>query len=367
MSELNVIIGAQYGDEGKGKFTDIFAEQNDITARFCGGANAGHSIHHNGTLYKLHQVPSSLVRGKIGVIGNGVVLNPITLLDEIETLRGQGLTINETNLKISEKAHLILPEHIEKESSETSKKIGTTGKGIGYAYSDKMLRTNLRAESFLTPNKTPFPEIAKYFAPYLVKNYTSQMLEAGQTVLAEGAQGTMLDIDHGSYPFVTSSNTTIGGVLSGLGVNHHYLNRVIGISKGYLTRVGNGGMKTELDGELANHFVTVGKEFGVTTGRQRRVGWLNLDELKYACELNGFTELILTKLDVMSGLDTVDVYLNDQYITFEGWGDISEIRQWGDLPDSVMDYVWFIEDVCDVNVSYISVGPEREAVIEVKR
>ena len=422
-----IIVGAQWGDEGKGGVTDRLAAEADVVARFAGGDNAGHTVAVGDQIYKLHLVPSGILyEGVACVLGNGMVINPVNLLREIDRLTGQGVDISPERLLLSTRAHIITPAHIaldqagEKARGESA--IGTTLRGIGPAYLDKTGRRGIRAglmlddEAFagavheavevangtlsqsgfetLNAQETALAYIdaAKRLQPFLCDTsaYVNQRLREGARVLCEGAQGTMLDIDHGDYPYVTSSSPTAGGALIGLGFGPLYVDRVIGVAKCFATRVGSGPMPTELEGALASRLRGSGEnfwdEFGTTTGRPRRCGWLDAVILRYAAQVSGFTELFLTKLDVLSGFEELKIAVAYEidgrrtehppstlhelsrarpvYETLPGWQeDIRDVRRAADLPQAVHDYVRRIGEICDTLVATISVGPEREQII----
>lgn len=415
---IDILLGLQWGDEGKGKIVDAISPDYDIIARFQGGPNAGHSLEFNNVKHVLHLIPSGIFhRDKINIIGNGVVLDPAVFKKETETL---GLTIDDLTerLVISTRANLILPGHrildTAYELSKGTAKIGSTLKGIGPAYTDKAGRNGLRAGEILKSNFRDMYderlrdhlailkgydfsfdlgeyeagwfegiELMKKFrivnTEYLINNF----LSSGKKVLAEGAQGTMLDIDFGSYPFVTSSNTISAGACTGLGISPKKVGEVFGIFKAYCTRVGSGPFPTELNDQTGNILREKGHEFGSTTGRPRRCGWLDLPALKYAIMINGVTRLFMTKSDVMSGFDTVKVctsYLSggekcDEipfgntdiepvYTDLPGWKeDISRLREFSDLPLNLRNYIKFVEDQTGIPVTMVSVGPDREETI----
>src|SRR5574341_1510758 len=346
---LDIIIGAQWGDEGKGRITDLLAERAQVVARYSGGDNAGHTVTVGRQIFKLHLLPCGVVHpGTVGVLGNGMVVNPARLLEEMERLAQLGLDVSPERIKISGAAHLITPAHValdradEASRSESGDRIGTTGRGIGPAYTDKNARRGLRAELLLDPEHlgdrvaehvrranvtleklygqppldpaavaADYAAHARYLAAYITDTSLSlhQRLSEGALVLAEGAQGTLLALDHGTYPYVTSSSPTSGGAFSGLGLGPTFANRIIGVTKAFQTRVGEGPFHTEAFGAEAERLRGTGEnpwdEFGTTTGRPRRCGWLDLVLLRYAVRVNGLTELALTKLDVLSGLSTV--------------------------------------------------------------
>ncbi len=427
---LHIIVGAQWGDEGKGRIVDVFAAQADITARYNGGDNAGHTVTVGGRIFKLHLVPSGIIHPHVtAALGCGMVVNPARLLEEIETLRQAGIPVTPERLRISPAAHLITPAHqaVDKaqETARGKGQIGTTGRGIGPAYTDKAARRGLRAGDLLRPD---FPDrlrahlldanqsLSLLAAPALdlepiLAEFTHQAslimphiadtaaelaaaLAAGKTILAEGAQGTLLDLDHGTYPFVTSSSTTAPAALTGLGLGLTAARdaRVSGVVKAFQTRVGSGPFPTELSGEMAARLRGTGDhpwdEFGTTTGRPRRVGWLDGILLRYAARINGLTELVITKLDILSGLETIKVCtayqagqytypdlpstfnlepstFNPIYEEFPGWReDITAVRTWKKLPANARKYLEFISNLMGLPISLVSVGPEREQIIK---
>ena len=418
-----VIVGAQWGDEGKGKITDLLAERADAVVRFQGGNNAGHTIVQGGQTYKLHLMPSGILHpGKLCVIGNGVVIDPKILTDELDDLRRRD--IDTSALRISANAHLIMPYHMLLDHAGEIKlgklQIGTTRRGIGPCYSDKAARLGIRVQDLLDekilkkkivaamePKRLSLREFARdprldlqaMTEEYLtyghrIKQYiadTSRLvlerLDEGELVVFEGAQGTLLDIDHGTYPFVTSSNPIAGSATIGAGVGPRDIDEVWGITKAYSTRVGSGPFPTELEGPLGDELRDRGAEVGTTTGRPRRVGWLDLVALRYAARLNSLSALAITKLDVLSGQKTLSVctrYRGDEglevdhfpyhqtvlhhavgeYIELPGWEeDITGVRNEEDLPEAARDYLQYISDFVKVPVALISVGPGREQVI----
>ena len=423
--KVDVLLGASFGDEGKGKVVDYLTPQYDIVARFQGGSNAGHTICFDDNKYVLHLIPSGIFNDNcINIIGNGVVVDPIELLKEIKMLENQGIDVK-SRLYISKKAHLILPSHklLDKASEESKgeSKIGSTLKGIGPAYTDKVSRNGIRVgdifrdikdmvfnltsihwskmtTGFLTsasPSELDHQKENKLFLDACdeLKEYNiidseyfiNQALSEGKSVLAEGAQGALLDVDFGTYPFVTSSNTTVGGVVTGLGVPATKINKVIGIFKAYTTRVGSGPFPTELEGLTGETLRKEGQEYGATTGRPRRCGWLDLPLLKYSCMINGITELHMMKLDVLTALDEIKVCTNyivghsvtDQvpydlseiqgveYKTFDGFSDenISSYKSFSDLPPECTTYLNFIEKYIGVSIKSVSVGPDRSETI----
>ena len=414
-TKADVIVGIQWGDEGKGKIVDMLAQEYDMVCRSQGGHNAGHTIWVDGVKYALHLIPSGVLNPKaINVIGNGVVLSPASIIEEMkqfENLNGR--------LFISDKAHLNLPYHAlidqAKERLKGDKAIGTTGKGIGPAYSDKINRVGHRVGELKDPealcekileyfeqNKPIFDamgvavpakaellaelqEYSQKLTPYITD--TAVMVwealdKKGYRVLLEGAQGTMLDIDHGTYPYVTSSSTVTAGACSGLGLNPKDIGKVTGIVKAYCTRVGNGPFPTEELGEIGDKIAEVGHEFGTTTGRKRRCGWFDAVACKYASRLNGCDELALMKLDVLDGFDEVKVcvayeYNGEQidyipqdlenvkpiYKSFPGWDKTMGIRKFADLPKNAQAYIRAIEEITQTKVGIISTSPEREDTI----
>lgn len=418
--KVDVVLGLQWGDEGKGKIVDVLAASYPIVARFQGGPNAGHSLHFEGKKFVLHSVPSGVFRkGAINVIGNGVVIDPIIFKHECEEIEAMGVPLRE-RVMISKKAHLILPTHrIIDAASEASKgksKIGSTLKGIGPTYMDKTGRNGLRVGDILTEDFTErFTSLKnkhkvflkQYDFEYNAEEHEAEWLEAveymrsfnlidgeyvvnkfladNKKILAEGAQGSMLDIDFGSYPFVTSSSTTCAGACIGLGVAPGKIGSVYGIFKAYCTRVGSGPFPTELNDATGEELRQKGFEFGATTGRPRRTGWLDLVALKYAIMLSGVTNLIMMKADVLDTFDTIkvataykvngvetnqvpyDTYAEVEpvYKEFKGWKkDLTGIKKEEELPFEFMNYVRFIEKELGVPVSMISLGPDREQTIE---
>lgn len=418
---LNVLLGLQWGDEGKGKIVDVFASRYDVVARFQGGPNAGHSLEFDNVKHILHNIPSGVFHKNIqNIIGNGVVIDPVIFRKEIDELKEKGININ-SNLSISRKAHLILPTHrildAASESAKGKSKIGSTLKGIGPTYMDKTGRNGLRVgdtegDDFLDKyrflknkhldllaqydfdyeleekEKEWFEaiETLKEFAFVDSEHTINHMMQQGRSVLAEGAQGTLLDIDFGSYPYVTSSNTVCAGACIGLGVSPRNVGEVYGVFKAYCTRVGSGPFPTELNNSEGEKLQKQGNEYGATTGRPRRCGWLDLPALKYAVMLNGVTQLIMTKADVLSTFDNIKVctayrmkdgsliehFPYNQYDIAEpvykeinGWDqDISQVTNFNDLPGAFKEYVSFIEEQTGVPVHIISTGPERKSWIE---
>ncbi len=417
--KLDVLLGLQWGDEGKGKIVDVLAPKYNVIARFQGGPNAGHTLEFNDIKHVLHTIPSGVFRPEtINIIGNGVVIDPVIFMQEIEELQKINFDITH-NLIISKRAHLILPSHrIIDAASEAAKgktKIGSTLKGIGPTYMDKTGRNGLRIGDIINPEfkeKYDFltnkhKELLKqYDFEYNLEKYEEEwfkgielikkfklvesehevnnFLNGGKSILAEGAQGTLLDIDFGSYPFVTSSNTICAGACTGLGVAPNKIGNVIGIFKAYCTRVGSGPFPTELENDEGGILRSQGHEFGATTGRPRRCGWLDLPALKYAIMLNGVTELIVTKADVLTGFDTIQICthynfngdeisylpyeinqpLEPVYKEFKGWKeDISKINKYAELPQAFIEYLNYIESEVKIPIKIVSLGPNREQTI----
>ena len=421
--KVDVLLGLQWGDEGKGKLVDFITPNYDIIARFQGGANAGHTLIFDGKKHVLHLIPSGIFRDNcINIIGSGVVIDPIALVEEIKLLESHGIDVI-PKLRISKKAHLILPTHrvLDKvsELDKGDKKIGSTLKGIGPTYMDKTGRNGIRMGDIFNSLKDKYESLKEkhllimerhkmtlewldlytqiekeekdwFTAIEFLKSveiidseyFINKSLKERKTVLAEGAQGSLLDLDYGTYPFVTSSNTTISGVISGLGVAPHSIGSVTGIFKAYTTRVGSGPFPTELDNEIGEKMRQIGSEFGATTGRSRRCGWLDLPALKYSCMINGVTELNIMKLDVLSHFETIKVCVGYNYkgevykdtIPFDlsdneiepiykelkGWNvDITECKTYEDLPQEAKDYISFILTEVNIPITRISVGPDR--------
>ena len=418
-----VIIGAQWGDEGKGKITDLLAEQVDLVIRFQGGNNAGHTIVRDETVWKFHLIPSGILYpGKKCVIGNGVVIDPKVLTDEIDGLRARGVDLS--GLRVSANAHMIMPYHLlldtAGEARLGSNQIGTTRRGIGPCYADKASRLGIRVQDLLDEKilkkkivaamepkrlslrpyaRSPELDLQTMTEQYLTYGHVLEQyiadtpklvwesLDSGHNVLFEGAQGTLLDIDHGTYPFVTSSNPVAGAACVGAGVGPRDINEVWGVAKAYATRVGAGPFPTQLDDEVGEGLRKTGAEFGTTTGRPRRTGWLDLVALKYAARVNGLTHLAVTKLDVLTGQPRLMVatrYRGNDEAVFEtypyhqsvlhhavgeyeelpGWTeDISEARSESDLPQAAREYLDYVAEFVGVPVALIGVGPGREQVI----
>ena len=390
MSNL-VVIGTQWGDEGKGKIVDLLSEQADIIVRFQGGHNAGHTLVIGDKIFKLSLLPSGIIRqDKITVIGNGVVLDPWKLIEEIDLIRSQGISIDNKRLLIAENTPLIMPyhKHLDQSREETtSNKIGTTGRGIGPAYEDKvgrraikvgdlknidLLKDRLKIASEYHGFNTQVildllleikDEIIQYVAP--VANFLNEMTDLNKNIVFEGAQGSMLDVDFGTYPYVTSSNTLAGMASIGTGVPHNRIPNVIGITKAYTTRVGEGPMPTELFDEIGDHLATVGKEKGTVTGRDRRCGWFDAPQVKRTCMLNGVTGIAITKIDVLDDLKEIKIRIDDsKYETLPGWRTSTiGITEYADLPRLAQQYIERIEILCQRQIVLISTGPERDQTI----
>jgi adenylosuccinate synthase len=419
---VKIVVGAQWGDEGKGKIVDLLSDSMDIVARYQGGANAGHTIVIEGKKFVLHLIPSGILQSDVKcVIGNGVVIDPVALMEEIAMLESFGISMQD-RLFISHKAHLIMPYHkmLDKaRESQASAAIGTTGRGIGPAYIDKFSRSGIRIVDLL--DRTVFEEklranieekntvlkkiydqeeldinsiIGEYLDfdvkidPY-IKDTTlllNQAIAEGKSVLMEGAQGALLDVDHGTYPFVTSSNPTSGGACTGLGVPPTKIDSVIGVVKAYTTRVGNGPFPTELHDEMGEQLRRVGAEFGATTGRPRRCGWLDGVALQYSVMINGIDTIALTKLDVLDNVDSIGICtgyevdgkmlrsfpanvedlakVKPQYEFFEGWNSsLAGIKNYDDLPKQAQDYISAIEKIAGAKVGIVSLSPDRADTI----
>ena len=419
---VDVILGLQWGDEGKGKIVDYFAKNYDVVARFQGGPNAGHTLYKDGKKVVLHQIPSGIFhQGKLNLIGNGVVLDPITLMKECDRVVEFGVNLSE-NLFIAQRTNLIIPTHraLDKASelAKGKEKIGSTLKGIGPAYMDKTGRNALRVGDILRDDFKDLYNQLKAKHQVLLKNYhfdedfsadeqaffdavaflktlnivngeyfINNCISEGKKVLAEGAQGSMLDIDFGTFPFVTSSNTTTAGVCSGLGIAPQHIKEIIGITKAYCTRVGSGPFPTELEDEVGQKLRDIGREYGATTGRPRRCGWIDLVALKYVCMINGITKLVMTKTDVLDSFETLEACIaynvDGKDVTeipmrldlvqttpineaFEGWNtDITAIKEKENLPEKMKSYIYFIDNYLGVRVNYVSNGPEREQLIHI--
>lgn len=420
MKNVNVVIGAFYGDEGKGKVIDYLSADSDYSVRFSGGNNAGHSVEVNGVRYAFHLLPSGILYDNVkAVLGNGMVIDPKVLIEEINDLKSKGYKVN--NLYISEKAHVIMPYHIildeVLEEARENRKLGTTKRGIGPAYCDKYERSGIRMEDFVGKNfkellkenvknknlilkayKKPklkyseiykeYKEYAKILKPYVCDTITMlhKAIKNNEKILCEGAQATLLDIDFGSYPYVTSSNPSIGGVSTGTGIGSRYINEVYGVIKAYSSKVGSGPYVTELTNEIGDKIRELGHEYGVTTKRPRRCGWLDVVALNYAIMVNGFTALAMNHLDTIGKLDkiklcvayeykgkrTTDFTTNVEFLSnakpiyeeFPGnFGDISKCKSFDELPIKAQKYVKRIEELTDTKIKFIGVGAGREEII----
>lgn len=421
-----IIVGTQWGDEGKGKIVDLLAEDADLVVRFQGGNNAGHTMVVKGEQFIFHLLPSGMLQGKTCVIANGVVVDPGVLITEIDRLQDKGFEVLPQRFKISERAHIIMPYHKQvdhaREAKKGDKKIGTTGRGIGPAYEDKATRRGVRFVDLLSPSileekvrtlldeknfylkhylnadtldadqiLTEYSAYAERLAPYVdnVSVVIDTAVRAGSQVLFEGAQGTHLDIDHGTYPYVTSSNTVAGNACCGSGIGPSKISDAIGIVKAYTTRVGQGPFPTELFDDIGDRIQEKGAEFGATTGRRRRCGWLDTVLLRNAARLNGLTGMAITKLDVLDGLDELNICTAYRYQggtmehfpasldvlgecepifeTLPGWSeDTSGIRDYANLPENTRKYLQRIEDLTETQIDIVSVGPDREQTIVLK-
>ncbi len=427
MGKRVIVIGAQWGDEGKGKVVDFFTQYADIVVRFQGGNNAGHTLVVDGEKLVLHLVPSGILHeGTACVIGNGVVIDPRVLVKEIRNLKARGALNQSERLKISKNAHLIMPYHVAidlgREIMKGKGKIGTTGRGIGPCYEDKVGRRGIKIGELENPEifrqklSETLPEknfyltkylqgqpvkqediIEEYFSlfdeikPYLCDTslYLNKKIKSGASVLFEGAQGTSLDIDHGTYPFVTSSNTVAGNACAGTGIGPTAIDEVVGVSKAYATRVGNGPFPTEQDNEIGKHMQEKGNEFGATTGRPRRCGWFDAMVARHAVRVNGLTGMVITKIDVLNGLDQVKIAVGYKldgqeltevpenlddlercepiYESLPGWKEIPEVAKGFDgLPDTLRSYLRRVVELIEVPVIIASVGPERKQTILIR-
>jgi len=381
MTKNIAVIGMQFGDEGKGKIIDFLAESADVVARFNGGNNAGHTIKVNDETTILHLIPSGILhKGKINIIGNGLVVDPNVLLKEIEDLRSKGVKVTPDNLIVSENAHIILEKHI-KEDKEKNKHLGTTARGIGPAYTDKVARTGIRVIDYINNNDL------KNIKPF-VKNTT--LIDKNKKILFEGAQGTLLDIDFGTYPYVTSSNATVGGICTGLGIGPKKIDKVLGVTKAYTTRVGSGPLPTELKDEIGKKIQKTGNEFGATTGRARRVGWFDALMCRYSAMVNGLDAIVLTKLDVLSGLEEIKICIGYKYKNkiiknfssnsevlekcepvyeeLNGWNEnLDGIKNLENLPENAKKYIKRIEELMEIPISIVSIGPERNQTLVLRK
>jgi len=416
---VQLVLGLQWGDEGKGKIVDYLSKNADYVVRFQGGNNAGHTIKLEEEVYKLHIIPSGVISGKTGIIGNGCVIDPDVLINEITSLQKRKINVN---LLISNRSHVIMPYHKILDGAEEKylahQKVGTTGRGIGPCYSDKIARNGIRIGDLIDKtrlsekldkilpikqklleiygidkqiNKNEILKIYLNYGKNLKKYITNthiivqDAILEGKQLLFEGAQGTMLDVDFGTYPFTTSSHVIAGGASIGVGIPPRYFTDLIGIVKAYTTRVGEGPMTTELKDNVGDHLQRVGHEFGTTTSRPRRCGWLDLVVVKHACQLSGISKIALTKLDVLNGINKLkicvayklrdiitEVYPYDShevslckpmYKEFDGWDSIETTKSFSDLPRVAQDYVLFIQKYLKTPISMISVGPERNETI----
>jgi len=419
-----ILIGAQWGDEGKGKVIDLLARKSDVIVRYQGGNNAGHTIKFNDQKFVLHLIPSGILQpGKICVIGNGVVIDPEALFEEVALLEKAGIKVK-GRLLVSDQAHLILPYHklmdqLREEACKKGKAIGTTKKGIGPCYADKMARVGLRVgdlkslayfkdrlayvlkerNDFLGKMHGAYPfsfqKILKHFMKYRTRlldfacdtpKYLYDATKAGKDILFEGAQGTLLDVDHGTYPFVTSSNATVGGAITGSGISPTFIDRVIGVTKAYTTRVGEGPFPTQFPAKLMRLVQTKGEEFGATTGRPRRCGWFDSVIARHAARINGLSELAIMKLDILSGLPELKIAtayrVNGKitkdyphaifefskaqpvYETWKGWEeDITHVRRWSQLPANARRYLKRIEELMETPIKIVSIGSKRNQTI----
>lgn len=415
---VKIIVGTQWGDEGKGKITDMLAENVDLVVRYQGGNNAGHTVVVGDETFKLHLIPSGILHDTLTcVIGNGVVVDPEVFLKEIDYLEKRNIKVSPEKLKVSSISHVILPYHKELDGNQEAKrhqeKIGTTGRGIGPTYTDKVARMGLRMQDLLCKEKlrsrinaqsweirlpnSPLDKeeiINKYYEygqkikPYITDTslFINNAIKAGKKIIMEGAQGTMLDVDHGTYPFVTSSNPIAGAACLGAGIGPHKIDQVIGVLKAYASRVGEGPFPTEEEGKMEDYLRTKGCEFGTTTNRPRRCGWLDIVVLRYAIRVNGLTEICLTKLDVLDELKTIKVCtayktqtetltefpldlstfenVKPVYDEIPGWEtDISEITDYEKLPTNAKNYIKYISNLVGVPITLISVGSKRRQTI----
>jgi adenylosuccinate synthase len=417
--KVDVLLGLQWGDEGKGKVVDVLTPRYDVVTRFQGGPNAGHTLEFNGEKYVLRSIPSGIFQGgKVNIIGNGVVIDPLLFKQEAEALAASGHDLTKT-LRISKKAHLILPTHrmldAANEAAKGASKIGTTGKGIGPTYTDKISRNGLRVGDILHDFEKKYAAAkAKHETMLKALNYTyditeleaqwmesieylkkfaiidseyevNKFLNEEKSILAEGAQGTMLDVDFGSYPFVTSSNTVCAGACTGLGVAPNKIGEVYGIFKAYCTRVGSGPFPTELFDETGDKMCSIGREFGSVTGRKRRCGWIDLVALKYAVMIDGVTKLIMMKSDVLDTFETIkacvayeidgketdrfpfdtEVEIKPIYAELPGWQtDMTKMQNEDEFPEEFNNYLSFLEEQLQTPIKIVSVGPDREQTIE---
>ena len=421
-----VIVGAHWGDEGKGRITDYMATKSDMVARYAGGDNAGHTVIVGDQIFQLHLIPTGILHEHVTtILGHGMVINPVVFAQEIQVIQAKGIDVSPARVRVGGRAHLITPTHIAWdnlfESQQGNPKLGTTKRGIGPAYADKMRRRGLRVGDILSSEtfadkfhqfiKEANAQLELYgempidqetvdtyevaidvIRPYIqeITVYLNDRLKAGHSLLCEGAQGTLLDIDHGTYPFVTSSSCSVGGVLTSLGIGANQITNVIGVVKAFSTRVGEGPMPTELHDKVASYLRGKGDnawdEYGTTTGRPRRCGWLDGVALRYAALINGFSQIVVTKLDSLTGLDTIKLavayekegyqYTNPPstvheftqmtpvYEVFSGWDDdVSQARVFSDLPLPARTYLNRISELCETPIQAVSVGPERDQIV----
>jgi adenylosuccinate synthase len=420
-ANVNVLIGAQWGDEGKGKWIDILADQSDIIARYQGGNNAGHTLVVDGQKVVLHQIPSAIFHNKISALTAGVVVNPGELVAEMNKVAKIGTQFGPHNLWLSARCHVITPWNIyldETSETKSANPIGTTKRGIGPTYSEKILRTGIRLgeyvddtlrqkwfdsmsrdnERFVAFTKShpdkweAFHASARNLKPFVcdAEHKIREAITKNKKILLEGAQGALLDIDHGTYPYVTSSHTGLGGAVSGIGFSPFQIGRIIGVAKAYSTRVGHGPFPTELDDAVGDHLSSKGNEFGATTGRKRRCGWIDCVSLGYSCRLNGITELVLNKLDILSGVDEIKIathYRNAAgetiahfpwdiqhqtytpvYESMKGWSaEIENVTKFEDLPQEAKKYIQRVEQILNVPTTMVGVGPARSHSIFLNR
>ena len=401
---ISVVLDLSFGDCGKGRIVDYLANEYDAVARFNGGANSGHVVYNNNKKYALHLIPSGIFYGKKCIIGNGVVIDPVALKHEIELLESDGIDVK-NNLYISRYAHIITPQMIvDDKKKDDDLKIGTTGRGIGPCYTAKVSRVGVRVcdinekyikdfdaaygydviQYYNRETEQNFINSLRFLLTLQIANLETYLNDKNVDILAEGAQGTLLDVDFGTYPFVTSSNTTIGGVMTGLGVSHKNIRNVYGVFKAYMTRVGNGPFVTEVKGKVGEKLREVGNEYGATTGRPRRCGWLDIPALRYACMINGVTNLVMTKADVLNDFDEIKACIGYSFVdpddgetysfynydsviynkeakpiykTFNSWN-IKENKE------PLEEYIQFIESEVGVKVTLVSVGVERDDLYE---
>jgi adenylosuccinate synthase len=391
-----VFVGTAFGDEGKGKVVDYYAKDYDVVVRYSGGPNAGHTLVVNGKKTVFRLIPCGILHAHVEcILGHGMVIDPNVFHEEVTALEASGLKLRRGRLKVSERAHVILPEHIQKDIDKNGK-LGTTKKGIGPTYEAKVRRDGLRVCDFV--HQAGGARYSKHFSNEVldtlarfshewVPRIINEYILDGKRVMFEGAQGTLLDVDLGTYPYVTSSNATAGGACTGAGVGPTVIDEVVGITKAYMTRVGEGPFPSEINGELAEYIQKAGHEFGSVTGRPRKVGWLDLPLLRYAIQVNGITKLAVTKLDVLTGLEEIKVVTHhlwdeapfeypvlddlprsicsEDYKTFPGWTeDITNVTSFKDLPETAKNFINYLSSELDVTVCLVSVGPDRNQTID---